>query len=630
MRKVQIFDLDGYHWVYDIWYTLGKAVYALKLNRMRFSPRLQNRIFRWIVSCVILPLFISSYLALTYSHNLLEQRNINQMQVNLDQFNVELNRVFNDMKSLSNLLTSDTKILSMLAEKTPANEYLKMNRFSTVNMHMSQMQNSVSGINTYITIIDAENNLYTTYNRLSGNTIVNDFQNTPMWSALNAKRSVWYAPHDNFNFEQPNSLSFISYARIMTVPDTSRRCGTVVVSVYTDDVITRILQVLPMRDQTTLVLNSESQVVLQGGTLAQMPDAKAVIRHINGYPQNTFHVKANGVDYLAVSKLNDTVSWLTLSLMPYDNALREIIILRKNYLILYSVVIGILLLVTWALAHHITKPLSALSRQMDLISDGNFNIALPQPEAKSGDETAQLSRNFYQMLGYIQRFIRESAQKQEEINRADIRALQSQIAPHFLFNTLNAIKWDAYLAGNRRTGDLIADLGSVYEAAIQRDSDSTTLREERNFITRYVSLMRLRYRSSVTLTFNLPDDLAECVLLRFILQPIVENSFVYGFPDNGGAPCEIMIACGKRDDSLVLTIQDNGIGIDAVRVAQINQYIHADEMNPTGSIALQNVHKRIRLRHGEAYGILIESVKGRYTRVIIELPLRVEGGQKQR
>ena len=223
------------------------------------------------------------------------------------------------------------------------------------------------------------------------------------------------------------------------------------------------------------------------------------------------------------------------------------------------------------------------------------------------------------MLDRIILLMNENQKKQEELKQVEFQMLQAQINPHFLYNTLNSVRWLAIFNGQEQIKQQIDNLTALLRSAISDSRMEVLLKEEMHVLRCYGEIMRLRYYN-----FKLETDFGEgtenCLVPKFILQPIVENAVLHGLSDSTDGGC-IRVRSVKNGRILTVSVEDNGKGMTE---GQIEDCMHRDNGNRFNHIGIMNVNQRIQLMYGGKYGIAIHSVPGQGTEVSISFPVKEE------
>lgn len=244
------------------------------------------------------------------------------------------------------------------------------------------------------------------------------------------------------------------------------------------------------------------------------------------------------------------------------------------------------------------------------------------------DELGYLSKSFNEMSGEIHHLLNWVYREQITRKEAEIKALQSQINPHFLFNTLESINWMAQLNNVPEISRTVSDLSSLMEAGIGRDDRLISFEEELSYMDKYISLIKRRYEDRFEFIKDVDREVMDVKIPRLLIQPLVENAVHHGIETTGGTGIIKLIA-KIEDRHLAVEIIDNGAGIPGERLEEINRRLSMDNNtyfkslgeNKRKSIGIENVNRRIKLFYGESYGLKLESEEGVLTKVIVTIPV---------
>ncbi|MGN1378459.1 MAG: sensor histidine kinase [Dorea sp.] len=267
------------------------------------------------------------------------------------------------------------------------------------------------------------------------------------------------------------------------------------------------------------------------------------------------------------------------------------------------------------------QPLKRLTETMEQVSDGDLDQRV---EVTTKDEIGVLSEDFNQMLEHIRTLIDQLVKEEMLKKDAELNALQYQITPHFMYNTLNSIKYAALLKGEAEIGGLLDDFIELLQASINKKGTFVTVAEEVHFVENYLNLQGMRYEEKIQTTYEIRTEAEGCFLPRLILQPLVENAILHGLDLKRGRN-HIGIGAYVEDGRLWLTVQDNGRGMTR---EQITKLLEGSEKKTRGlsGIGVANVRERLALYYGNAADIHYES-SGEGTTVRICLPAYKEQDQ---
>lgn len=270
------------------------------------------------------------------------------------------------------------------------------------------------------------------------------------------------------------------------------------------------------------------------------------------------------------------------------------------------------------------RPLHILAHKMKDVSRGELGVTFAKIP---NNEFGMVIRRFNEMSLSIVDLIKETNEMQEKRRELEIEALQYQINPHFLYNTLNMIRWMAAGIKADNIVNSVVALGNMLRPAFTNKDPMCTLRDELIYLENYIKIINLRFSNRVIFSIDVDDAYLDHRIPRFILQPLIENSVTFGRQEDGD-DIRIQVDVLEEKDDLVVMVKDSGMGIDPLRLEQLNQKMQSGaEMKGAGNgIGLYNVNKRIQLNYGSAYGVrLIPQQEGMLVRINVpkqnELPI---------
>lgn len=329
----------------------------------------------------------------------------------------------------------------------------------------------------------------------------------------------------------------------------------------------------------------------------------------SGYVTYDYNRETN---LLCYDTLNER-GFFSFALIPMKN-LTQNAVRKMRYLLWICALILILLaaLVAFVLSRTITRPIAALTKAAIRVSQSDFSANTPIPR---GRDFKVLTESFNHMEKEISRLIHENYEISIREKETQLMALTMQINPHFLYNTLNTINMLAIQNDDDETAELIVSLSEMLQYTCKDSSDQAPLSDEIGWVSNYLFLMAKRYNGLFRTVFDITEDLMDCRIPKFILQPLAENSILHGFSDIQKEGI-LTLAISKSENSLCIEVRDNGIGMDE---EQLKKYIQAICVD--GHVGISNVHRRLSLIYGENYKIHVGSAPGEGTSIKIWIPL---------
>ena len=272
------------------------------------------------------------------------------------------------------------------------------------------------------------------------------------------------------------------------------------------------------------------------------------------------------------------------------------------------------LVISEALARHITRPVSRLDKAIAKVKDGDLSI---QVKVKTSDELGRLTESFNQMVKDLKRYLEDRVQRQKDLNETTLRLYQTQLNPHFLYNTLDTIKWSAKIHQIPEIAVLAENMAVILRKSIS-SKPFIQLREELDTIESYIKIQKIRFAGRFLYETEVPDMLEDCVIPKMILQPLVENAIIHGL--DGCANGYICIYAAQKDGILRISVTDDGCGMGQEMLDWMNS---PNPAKRDGHLGLYNVIQILKLYYGEEYGIQAESDTSGTT-VTIRLPAKKE------
>lgn len=397
------------------------------------------------------------------------------------------------------------------------------------------------------------------------------------------------------------------------------------------DFIQKTYGVKPTTDSMMYVLDKQGGFVYEAESAPSFAPSFDKILSINkGLANNGETVKLviDGRSYIVVSRQSGYTGWTTLALIPMDSLLSESARLRKLLAEVSVVVFVVVLIGSLQVSSRITLNIRRLKSLMMFVKEGN--LTFPRKEIKSEDETGQLYRVFVSMVEELKRLLEGIRISEKAKREAELTALQAQIHPHFLYNSLNTIKYLAKLNGVPNIEEVSGSLIELMRGVLGNSSEFLTVREELDYVERYISIVKYRYMEPIRMVTQVEDDaLLECRVLKLMLQPLVENAIIHGI-----GPLEreglVLIRVSEEGSDLKIEVIDNGRGMTEGQKAHLLGEAAGGSGNASrfSGMGVRNVHERIVHMYGETYGVKLYSEPGLYTKVEIRLPQLVERREK--
>ncbi|TMV51668.1 sensor histidine kinase [Paenibacillus mesophilus] len=572
---------------------------------------IRSRIFFSILLFLIIPFLLTFYYIDKPLENAIERKIGDAAREALSQVNFNVELFLEDMLRSAVDLSMNSSVNALLKNPGQFDEYEKLRIKDNV---FNKLFSSYFNTEPYIALTD-----------LHGNWLSSFYMDQSLYREYTG--SEWYAEMLKRPFQTRWSVhiktypyaddSLITLTKTVTDLQTKQNIGMILFSVAEQDVrkyLAKLDGEVYMADEAGTVVSSPAARLI-GFNVREEPHMEEVMRNSRGQITTVRGGEKWIVNYDTVGQ----AGWKIVQLIRYDTVFREIFDIRKVNIMIVSVIFLVFMFITLSISYSISRPLKLLNKRMQEVEDNGFRSSL---SVSGPQEISTLLGTYNKMLKQIRELLQRLKDEYEQKEHMRFRALQAQINPHFLLNTINNIKWMAYIRHDREVGEMLSSLGSIMEASIGRDGIFIPLKQEINYIEHYIALMKLKYNEKLSIVYDVPEELLGCRVLKFMLQPIVENSIIHGI-DPVGRQGEIAIRAWSENAALHVSVTDNGIGIRKDRLEQVRQWLErpSPEEGPPHRIGIKNVHDRIRLQHGERYGLQIDSVWNEGTRVSVTLPI---------
>ena len=317
---------------------------------------------------------------------------------------------------------------------------------------------------------------------------------------------------------------------------------------------------------------------------------------------------------------SDKTGWTVVDCTSVRELLSKSRQAQSVYVLTAIVLVIVALLFSRFMARSITLPIQKLRDSMKKVQEGDFGVSDVVVDSKN--EIGSLTKSFDVMTHKIQELMEQNVHEQEEKRKSELKALQSQINPHFLYNTLDSIIWMAEGKKNEEVVLMTASLARLLRQSISNEDEVVPIANEVEYARGYLTIQKMRYKDKLEFQIDVDSSILYIPLIKLVLQPIIENAIYHGlkYKESKG----LLIVKGfMKDGNAVLQVIDDGVGMDEDTLAHIYDK-HKVNYHSNG-VGVYNVQKRLKLYYGDDYGITYESEKGKGTTATITIPGRQEG-----
>lgn len=461
-------------------------------------------------------------------------------------------------------------------------------------------------------------------------------ENQSFYDMEKAQKSVWYqklhnsslvslwCPPSYMTDDDEQSGNFIANVRILKNPTNYREdIGILRIDVeeqrigkiLTDAKVIPSSQVAIVNSAGDIVSSTDGFEALYAGALKM--DLLELVKDKEDDVSHAWKGALNGETYLLQSSAIPGNDWMLLSMSPYRDIINIMDKLRNEMIMLLIGCVVLAYVISNFISYSITKRILKLMKQMNRVKSGDLQVHTME---FGKDEVGVLSNTFNYMVLQMKSYIEEKEQLGKEIKNSEFRALQAQINPHFLYNTLELIHWKAMEHQAPSVSAIVQTLAKFYKLSLSRGDEMITIFDEMEIARSYVRIQNMRFKNSIQLVEENMEELYEYKIPKIILQPLVENAILHGIRRKKEEQGTILVRGSMDDCCICIEVMDDGVGFTPERLAEIKSGQYESHRNGSG-YGLKNIDSRLRLQYGEQFGLEIQSILHTGTHCYVRIPL---------
>ncbi|WP_256756985.1 sensor histidine kinase [Cohnella sp. WQ 127256] len=377
---------------------------------------------------------------------------------------------------------------------------------------------------------------------------------------------------------------------------------------------------------TTLIVDNNGQVVYDSEKkfIGQNMKSNDKLQALG--EEGSLHTKVDGKPVLSIYKQSSNTGWKIYITIPEQKLMGEALRIRAFTLVSAISIIGFALLISLIFTFTLTKPLRSLVRMMKVVQTGNLDVTFP---VRSRDEMGLVGNAFNRMIIRVKSLVEDVYMAGQRKKEAELEALQNQINPHFIYNTLESIRMTAVMNDDVEVSDMTQLLGKLLRYGMGTGTETVALSRELEHLDMYMQLLNYRYGNRFVLGISNVTDM-NLPVMKLLFQPIVENAVYHGM-DESKSSMTINLSYEEEGMDHLFTIKDDGVGMSDANLKHLRQRLNEPKdshVNNGRGIGLRNVHERLKLLFGEGYGIRIMSKQGVGTEVTVRLPKEKTKGER--
>jgi two-component system sensor histidine kinase YesM len=372
---------------------------------------------------------------------------------------------------------------------------------------------------------------------------------------------------------------------------------------------------IPIEGSYFFVVTKDGQIVShQDRKLISKKNPLPWVKKILPKENGTEMIEIDGKNMIVCYNTSKVTGWKSVAVIPSDRLVKPMTQVVRSYTLYVSIVLALIaILVSYFLSMKITDPLNKLIRAIKKTGEGNFELKMKE---EGGRESKELIHRFNVMNEKIQKLIEENYETKIREKEAEITALNLQLDPHFMYNTLNLINLISMENGQDEISEMLISLSTMLKYTVKNRMDLVPFKEDFEYLKSYTFIMTKRFEGKFVVEYEIDPQLYNYPVPKFLLQPVVENSLIHGF-EGLKRMGVLKIKCWIDINTRYYCVEDNGKGMDKETISGI---INSEN----GSIGISNIDKRVKILYGNEYGVNIISEVNKGTTTIITAPVQKE------
>lgn len=561
----------------------------------------------------------------------LRQEAVNYSSLYIKQLNENINAYFNELDRLALMTQADNSLQKILGKNISGETDFDLKDDSDYVENFLFNIYTLKPDITNIVLISENGMLFT--EGIRRYSLFNENPGDYQWyreAAVKPGKSMIFknlASEDRLGLN--NDEPGISVVRMITDVNNNRMLGCIRIDVSYKKVQSIIERVGRTGSMEIIIMDNDYNVIFDPYSVLKIiniPRFAEVFEKIIVEKDGNVRAPLGSNSRTIVFNHSDYTGWTTLGIIIDKKLLKDTWEVRNLSILIAVITIFIIVLICAFIAMGITRPLKKLRESMKMVAGGNFNIKV---DFDCMDEIGDIGRSFDKMTFKINELIKKEYLLEIKRKEAELKALQAQINPHFLYNTLESLRMKAVVNQDREVADMAKKLSRFLQLNIIGDNEIVKISEELSHVVYYMDIQNIRYNNRYEYIIDFDEELMNASILKLTFQPLIENALFHGLEPKDGY-CVIILRGRKAENEILIEIIDNGMGMDEERLDEIKTALAASSASDKLGIGMVNVHKRLKFHFGEKYGLEISSTMQKGTKIEIHIPMIIntsEGGK---
>lgn len=578
-------------------------------RKMRRGLTLTNKLVLMFIALSMVPVIIVGFVSTAISGNILKDKEIARRTEELLLIDKEISHILKDIDLTAINYKIDPNVQKLFTQFRNIDRYeVNVLKFEIEKLIFTYShQHNFLLDSTYIFSLDG----LVCSNESVVNVTLNDYYQRDWFKkGMESGQSKFFG-----DAELIKGRRVIPYVRRITSVDNNRTIGFIVLNINEVKIRSAYLYSFPSSSASMMIVNDNDVILSHTERKYIGKKASESFESQSELNEKNFEYNFQGRKMLVISSKSQKNDWTYYSIVPMSHVNASSAIIYRITLALMGAVVAFIVFLSYFLSKQVTHPIRELSNVMREAETGNLNVTY---SGNNYDEIGRLGESFNKMTKKLKLSMEETLSVQKEKMEAELKGLEFQINPHFLYNTLSSIIWLADEGKNDEVINVTKSLATFFRISISRGKEIIRVSDEIEHVINYMEIQKTRY-DDVMFVHDIDMEIRGLYTLKLLLQPIIENAIYHGVKTIKHGRGIIKLSAKKEKDSLIFDISDNGNTMTEQRAQELNQALDGKENNDLG-VGLVNVNNRIKLHFGQGYGLKFKVVEG-YTVAEIRVPI---------
>lgn len=429
---------------------------------------------------------------------------------------------------------------------------------------------------------------------------------------------MWFAPADFYD-QAPDDQSWFSSMQVIYNPRNVREPLAILRADIDALRITELAGSTSITENGILLLLKDHEILYHTESSTHTDTLYAIAKELPALDTNAWMpIQVDGKHYYAQCSSLSKSGWYMASILPFDDVFRLSHELRFEMLAIVLLISITAYLLAVAISKSTLDRIAQLAQTMQAVQEGDEKA---RPKPSGNDEITQLMGNFNNMMDRIDQLMDEKVAHGQQIKNLELKALQAQINPHFLYNSLDLINCTAISHSVPQISRMVKSLGQFYRLSLSGGSEQIPLSAEMKHAQLYTSIQNMRFEDSIQTDWQMDEDAARCMIIKIVLQPLIENAIIHGIFEKTSKQGNLWVCAKRNQDVITITIRDDGVGMDEETMfANFSPAPGTSVAETPGGYGVRNIRDRLFIAYGKPYGLSCESSPGEGTLVTISIP----------